>query len=257
MPHTHLTVTEREIIALMKAKGHSQKEISRAVGKNQSTISREVCRNSSKDGGYRPIAAQRRARRRRREANRVRGQKMDHPAIYSYVCRGLRQYWSPEQIVGRILLDHPDNPSLRISHETIYTWVWKDKRRGGIWYKKLRQGHKKYKRRSRGQPDGRKTIPHRCWIDDRPDIVARKGRVGDWEGDTLLGRGRKHAVISFAERVSQYVVLGKMNARTWRTLNTAAQSGFARHEKHILLPRETLTVDNVLNTEVNSFVRTH
>lgn len=244
MSHRHLTVEEREIIAFMHAKGHPQVEIATAVNKSQSTISRELHRNRSRDGRYRPVAAQRKARRRRRGANQVRGRKLDHSVLRVYVRRRLKKYWSPEQIAGRMLFDHPADPFMRISHETIYAWIWEDKRRGGLWYKRLRQGHKKYKRRSRGKPDGRKNIPNRRWIDDRPAVVARKDRVGDWEGDTILGRGKKHAVISFAERVSQYVVLGKMNARTWHTLNATAEQAFARHNGSVPLPRETLTVDN-------------
>ncbi len=108
----------------------------------------------------------------------------------------------------------------------------------------LRQGHKKYKRRARGKADGRKTIPNRTWIDERPKEANDKSRLGDWEGDTILGRGRKHAVVSLTERMSQYLVLGKMKERNWRTLNDVSDSSFRRHDRIGQLPRKTLTVDN-------------
>ena len=214
MSHYHLTVEEREIIALM-SRHHTQGEIAVRVCRSQSTISRELRRNRSEDGWYRPVAAHGRARKRRKDANVSRGRKMDHPELARHVCTGLSWHWSPEQIAGRIQVEFDDLPDLWVSHETLYSWVWRDKRQGGSWHSCLRQGHKKHKRRSRGQADGRKTIPNRTWIDARPEEANARSRLGDWEGDTLLGRGRKHAVVSLTERVSQYLVLGKMNQRNW------------------------------------------
>jgi IS30 family transposase len=232
------------MIGLMKERGCSQSEIGEAIGKSQSTVSRELRRNCNSDGRYRPIAAHRKAVRRRREANSSRGYKMGEPLIFWHVLRGLGRYWSPEQISGNIRRKHPSFPHLWISHDAIYRWIWEDKKRGGEWYKKLRQGHKKYKRRARGCVDHRKVIPNRVGIEERPDVVDVKGRVGDWEGDTMLGRGRKHAVTVITERSSQYVILGKMDARNWRALNEAVGKAFGRHQESFPLPRETLTVDN-------------
>ena len=243
MSHHHLTVEEREIIALM-SRHHTQGEIAVQVCRSQSTISRELRRNRSEDAWYRPVAAHRRARERRRDANVSRGRRMDHPELACHVHKGLSWRWSPEQIAGRIRVEFDDLPDLWVSHETLYSWIWRDKRRGGSWHSCLRQGHKKNKRRSRGKTDGRKTIPNRTWIDDRPEEVNARSRLGDWEGDTLLGRGKKHAVVSLTERVSQYLVLGKMNQRNWRTFNAAAQRSFKRHGGEDPLPRNTLTVDN-------------
>ena len=169
---------------------------------------------------------------------------MDSPELLHKVLRGLTWRWSPEQISGRIRLEYADRPAMWISHEMIYTWIWRNKRQGGQWHLNLRQGHKKYKRRARGKADGRKTIPNRTWIDERPKEVNDKSRLGDWEGDTILGRGRKHAVVSLTERMSQYLVLGKMKERNWRTLNDVSDSSFRRHDRIGQLPRKTLTVDN-------------
>ena len=243
MSHHHLSVEEREIIALM-SRYYTQAEIADKVNKDQSTVSRELRRNRSSDGWYRPVAAHRRARKRRREANQSRGCKMDHRDLSRHVLKGLGWNWSPEQISGRIRIEYDDIPSMWISHERIYSWIWQNKRQGGSWHLKLRQGHKKYKRRSRGKADGRKTIPNRTWIEERPDEVNNRSRLGDWEGDTILGRGKKHAVVTLTERRSQYLVLGKMNQRNWKTLNAAAQRSFKRHDQKGQLPRNTLTVDN-------------
>lgn len=244
MSHSHISVEDREIIAFMFARDHSQAEIATAIHKHQTTVSRELHRNRSLDNCYRPVAAHRRARKRRREANRSRGRKMDCPELSRNILTGLDWFWSPEQISGRIRMEYDDLPSMWISHEIIYSWIWQNKRQGGPWHLKLRQGHKKYKRRARGKADGRKTIPNRRWIDERPEEVNKKSRLGDWEGDTILGRGKKHAVVSITERKSQYLILGKMKERNWRTLNAVSQRSFKRHDQPGQLPRKTLTVDN-------------
>ena len=244
MSHHHISVEDREIIAFMFARDHSQAAIAAAINKHQSTVSRELHRNRSLDGWYRPVAAERPARKRRRKANESRGRKMNHPELSRNVLTGLGWRWSPEQITGRIRLEYEDMPSMWISHETLYTWIWQNKRQGGQWHLTLRQGHKKNKRRARGKADGRKTIRNRTWIDERPEEVNDRNRLGDWEGDTLLGRGKKHAIISLTERKSQYLILGKMDQRNWRTLNMAAQRSFKRHEQEGQLPRNTLTIDN-------------
>ena len=244
MSRKHISVEDREIIAFMFARDHSQAEMAAAINKHQSTVSRELHRNRSSDGWYRPVAAHRRARKRRREANQSRGRKMDQSELWRIVRKGLAWRWSPEQITGRIRLEYDETPSMWISHETLYTWIWQNKRQGGPWHLKLRQGHKKHKRRARGKADGRKTIPNRTWIDERPEEANNRSRLGDWEGDTILGRGRRHAVVSLTERKSQYLVLGKMKERNWRTLNTVTQRSFNRHERAGQLPKNTLTIDN-------------
>ncbi len=121
MSHSHISVEEREIIAFMSARNYSQSKISDAINKHQSTVSRELCRNSSSAGCYRPVAAHRRARKRRCEANHSRGRKMDSPELLHKVLRGLTWRWSPEQISGRIRLEYDDTPGMWISHEMIYT----------------------------------------------------------------------------------------------------------------------------------------
>lgn len=146
----------------------TQTEVTVMIIKNQSAVSREVQCNRTSDGWYRPVAVHRRARE--READRSRGRKMDHPELSRNVLIGLRWCWSPKQILGRIRIECEDNPSMWTSHEMIYSWIWGDKC----------QDHKKYKLRARGKANGRKTIPNRTWIDERPGEVHDGNRPGDW-----------------------------------------------------------------------------
>lgn len=91
--------------------------------------------------------------------------------------------WSPEQVSGWLAKEE----NIRISHERIYQHVWADKRHGGEIYKHLRQSNKKRKK-TYGSKDKRGQIRNRISIEERPDIVETKTRIGDWEIDTVIGK---------------------------------------------------------------------
>ena len=242
MSQGHLTIEDRELLAVRVAQGYTQQQIARELGKSQSTISRELRRNGSGDDSYRPVAAHRRACRRRTAALGRRPRKMDQADLRRTVLDGLRTFWSPEQIAGRLARDHGRR---EISHETIYRWIRQGKRDGLDWHTYLRQAHRVYKRRSRGMPDKRGKIPDRTFIDQRPAEAATKRRFGHWEGDTLIGGGtRRAAVLTHVERKSQYLVMAPLPVRDHRRVVTASRRAFARHERHVPLPRRSETLDN-------------
>jgi IS30 family transposase len=152
----------------MKA-GHNQTQIATVIGCHKSTISRELRRNRGLKG-YRPYQADEFAFDRQCEAYRSRISWQ----TWQQVERLLRQEWSPEQIAGYLKLTKQPT----VSHECIYLYVYADKRRGGTLHRHLRSQKKQRKRYNgylrRGQ------IPNRTSIEQRPQIVARKGRFGDW-----------------------------------------------------------------------------
>ena len=248
MSQGHLTIEDRDVIAVRVAQGCRQQQIAQEIGKSQSTISRELRRNGS-DGGaghllspYRPVAAHRKACRRRRAALERRPRMLEQPDLLRAVQDGLRKFWSPEQIAGRLAREKGRR---KISHETIYRWIRRGKRAGLRWHTYLRQAHRHYKRRSRGMPDKRGKIPDRTFIDQRPAEVAAKRRFGHWEGDTLVGGGpRRGAVITHVERKSQYLVMAPLPVRDHRQVVKASRRAFARHERHGPLPRRSETLDN-------------
>ena len=112
------------------------------------------------------------------------------PEMISLATDGLKKYWSPQQICGRLLLE--GGPL--ISHESIYKLIWKNKRENGILWTYLRHKGKKYHKR-KGKTSGRGLIPNRVDIEERPKIVEMKARIGDWEGDTIEGAGHKGAIL--------------------------------------------------------------
>jgi|SRR5687768_2167371 len=126
MTYHQITSEERYILATLRRQGLNQSEIARELGRHRSTICRELKRNSARwDGHYRPSKAiERTAGRRARSRRNQRFTRADLRPVESL----LRELWSPEQICGRL------RDSLRISHETIYRHVWRDRMLGGSLY---------------------------------------------------------------------------------------------------------------------------
>ncbi|MEQ1742636.1 MAG: IS30 family transposase [Candidatus Nitrotoga sp.] len=110
---------------------------------------------------------------------------------------------SPEQAANRLELEG----GLQISHEIIYQYIYADKRNGGDLHQHLRSQKPRRKLYASGQ-ERRGMIKNRISIDERPAIVAQKTRMGDWEGDTVIGKNHKGGMVTLAERKSRYVLAG-------------------------------------------------
>ena len=204
--YSHLTRDTRSQIYALKSTGFSQSHIARQLKISPSTVSREIKRNSGLKG-YRFEQADRLAIHRRSQASSVR--RVFTPAAQALVEDKLRQKWSPEQISGRFKRE--GLPS--ISHETIYKHIWADKHRGGDLFKHLRHGCKPYNRR-KNKKAGRGLIPNRRGIEERPAAVELKRRIGDWEGDTIIGSHHQGALVSLVDRASKYTLLALLNRKT-------------------------------------------
>lgn len=231
--YRQLTSEERYALSTLRKQGWGVRRIARALHRNASTISREVRRNSEDRTGrvYRPGLADDFARWRRRRSRRNQRFKA---CDWAAVVQCLKQEWSPEQISGRLLKEG----RLRISHETIYRYIWRDKRRGGLHYKLLRQAGKKRRKRY-GAYDSRGRLAGKRHISQRPTVVEDRREVGHWEIDTVLGRG-KPCVVTLVERATGYVMIGKLAARTAAELNRTTLQLIRSSP----LPVQTITADN-------------
>lgn len=202
--YKQLTELQRyQISALLKAE-KSKKEIAINIGVSSSTISRELERNTGKRG-YRPKQAHIKAMRRREEADKA--IKMT-PEVVSMIDTKIRLDWSPEQVSGWLAKAQ----NISMSHERIYQHVWTDKRQGGELYKHLRQSNKKRKKRY-GSTDKRGQIRNRISIDERPEEVEAKLRIGDWEIDTMIGQNHKGALVTLVDRVSKFTLIKKVDSK--------------------------------------------
>lgn len=240
MPYTHLTQQERYVISHLNCAGFSLREIARRINRHHATISRELKRNGPQydctiywyDWTH-PKALSRRhqARHYRRRSNQ---------RLVEYVERRLKADWSPEVIAARLKADHPDDEKMRVSHETIYRWVYLDANKGGTLYRHLRRGRKK-RRRQKRYGSGRRFIAGRVSIAERPTIVESRERFGDWEGDTIEGKKSTGIIATHVERKSRYLVAAKLADKKAASLTMQSSRAFWRIPKKM---RQTLTVDN-------------
>lgn len=213
MKYYQLTENERYQIYIMNKAGHSQKEIADHLGRHPSTISRELSRNKGLRG-YRPDQAQRFSDDRRQSAYKHR--KLTEP-VTEWIDKLLRQELSPQQIVAYLKMHR----GIELHHETVYKYVYADKANGGDLYAHLRIAAKPYRKRY-GSYDRRGRIKGRISIDQRPAVVDRRHRIGDWEGDTIIGKGRKSALLTLVERKTLYTIVIKLPGKQAHPLAAAA-----------------------------------
>ena len=201
--YSQLTLEQRYIIYSMLKIGLTQSKIAEVIGIHKSTVSRELKRNRG-GRGYRPKQADAFAKERHQAKVRPR---IDG-STWAYVEQLIREEWSPEQISGWM----KKNLKISISHEWIYQHLLKDKLVGGSLHLHLRCKQKRKKRY--GSYDRRGYLKNRVSIDDRPDIVEARSRVGDWEADTIIGKAHKQAIVSLTERKSGLALIYKVGRRT-------------------------------------------
>ena len=243
MLYRQITYAERYTLGLLRQRGLSAAAIARVLGRHRSTIGREVRRNGTpRDGCYRPQLADWYACGRRSRARRNR---QFSAAEWTRIHALLRQDWSPEQIAGRLRREG----ALRISHETIYRYVWADKAAGGTLHQHLR-GARKQRRKRYGRYDSRGRLAGKRPITARPAAAETRRELGHWEGDTMLGDSQAGpCVLSLVERKTGYLLLGQLAQHTSAAVNRRAQR-LITAQPH---PVRTITVDN--GTEFHEYAR--
>lgn len=228
--YTQLTQEQRYQISGLKRAGFSQNDMALELGVHKSTICREFKRNTGQRG-YRPKQAQELASGRQQErAGRCR----ILASTWDLANALLRQEWSPEQVSASLWQSH----RLRVSHERIYQHIYADKRLGGTLHQHLRCQKKRRKRY--GGRDRRGCIPMRRSIDDRPKIVDSRIRIGDWEVDTIVGKGHQQALVSLVERKSRLMLLQKVERATADAVADAVINMLTPFSDHV----RTITSDN-------------
>jgi transposase, IS30 family len=207
-----LSIEERIEIGMRIAAGESNAEIARGLGRHRSTIGREIARCGKRRGHYAPFAAERRARR---LACRPKVSKLAScPRLLGEVERGLGERCSPEQISARLRREFPDDPGMRISHETIYLSLYVQGR-GELrreLARCLRTGRSR--RKPQGRVERRGRIPEMVMISERPAEAEDRAVPGHWEGDLLMGKASKSQVATLVERSTRFVMLAALDDRT-------------------------------------------
>jgi IS30 family transposase len=239
MKYHRLSTEERYEIAAMRRQHIGVAKMARHLGRHRSTLYREVKRNRSvHDGHYRPTHAVEKAsgRKRRSRRNWLYG-----PTEFGPIETLIRKGFSPEQVVGRCQLEG----QAVMSHETIYRWIWTDKRCGGTLWQNLR-GARKQRRKRYGRYDSRGRLAGKKPIAQRPAVVANRRRIGDWEIDTIHGRG-KACVVTVVERKTGLVRMGPIQRATKeQTLDRTVKLLWAERQRV-----KTITADN--GTEFHNY----
>jgi IS30 family transposase len=198
----HLVFMQRCEIAAMYRRQYSQKEIAMTLKIHPSRVCRELRRNSDKVYGYDSMLANISSQdRHRRKCKAIKL----NDKLKKYIKEKLLLKWSPEQISGYAKRHN----IFSISHESIYQFIAEDKKNSGELYKNLRHGNKRY-RGKYGSGKRHNIIKDKICIDQRPEIINNKKRLGDWEIDTVLGYDRSQAIVTITERLSKKLVAQKI-----------------------------------------------
>jgi transposase, IS30 family len=205
MAYSHLTYGDRIHIGVLVQQGKGATQIAEEVGKHRSSIYRELGRNRSSDG-YFPDTANIHSINRKVEAASI--PRIDEDRK-EWVEEKLLLQWSPEQISNRMELELGES----VSHEWIYQMVYADRKDGGTLHLNLRWGRRTRKKRGGGR-DKRGQIPNRVSIEKRPEIINERGRIGDFEGDLIIGAHHKGMLLTLVDRASRYTLIEKLINKT-------------------------------------------
>ena len=228
MSYTQLTCEQRYQIKALLDIECTQTEMAQQLGVDKSTISRELGRNRGQRG-YRPKQAHAKAMDRRTQKAHT----TISPERWQQIGERLQMDWSPEQISGWL----KKNQLPSVSPEWIYQYIYADKRAGGTLHKHLRCQKKRRKRY--GKYDRRGTIPARKSIEVRPETVDLRERLGDWESDTIIGKGHQGALVTLTERKSRFTLVRKVTQKS-AELVAQAMIDLLSWVQHL----ETITSDN-------------
>lgn len=238
-----ITAQERDLLALFKAEGLSNKECGRRLNRDPSVIGRELKRNSFRatDGikYYVSIHAQAKADEREWKLAHAK-QELKNPDVYDFVTEHLRMGWSPDSIAGDLKTNHPFDKHWWITAETIYRWIYSSKQIKEGWFEYLRRKQKKRKKQP-GRKVHRSAIPDRISIKLRPESVNHRLEFGHWEGDSIEGRGHKDGVHTEVERISRKILCKKIDSLK------SEQTIIMQKELFINIPkvaRKSTTLDN-------------
>lgn len=208
----HIKKAERLEIAILFKRGYGVREIARALRRGVGTISEEINNNSVK-GKYDPHKADHKAYV-KRKYSKYQGMKIvEDRQLWDYVEEKIKQDWSPEEIAGR--LKEVDRHIKYASRGAIYKFVY------SVYGRPLEQ-YLRYKGKKRKRPKRQKVIQleNRVFIDKRPEIISKKQRFGDWEGDFIVSnKTGKGVLIVFYERKAMYVVIKRLMTRSCAVVN--------------------------------------
>lgn len=242
--YNHLNRQDRHVFYAYLRENLSFRKIEERMERKASGLCREI-KEHSKDGtreGYEPDFAHLKSQFRKWDANRRKPLKSRE--VMEYVLEKLKAEWSPEQIAETIRLDFPHDSEMRISHETVYQFINSDegKELGLVTSLRRAKFRKKRKKSDRPIDPKKQAIPGRISIHERPGIVSKRCRFGDWESDLMEGNRSSKIVLSVQKELkSQNVLLAKLKDKSSDETKKDIIRKFRSLPKSL---RRTITFDN-------------
>ncbi len=239
MSYKHFTRDDRVRLAILIKTKLDREEIGRILNKDAVSIWREINRNSIKGKYLSSIASTETRKRRGHRRKKIE----NNPWLKKYILKKLKLYWSPEQIAGRLRKEN-----IVICHETIYGYI--------IRHKKL----KKYLRCQKGSHRKRhgtlkrekaREYEKKRWIGERPNIINERTRIGDWEGDTILGSERTKRILTHVERKTGYLLADKLDIVTGEIVAEKTSEHFRKIPKQ---KRQSITYDNGMEFSAHEII---
>jgi IS30 family transposase len=245
--YAQLSLEERCTISRLQAEGGSIRQIAAALDRAPSTIARELKRNSGRQVGYKPSYAEDQAKARRWSGSRLERQPDLRDTVLDYLKRG----FSPEQVAGRLRLEHGRR---LISHESIYRFIYAQIARTTDWGWRRYLPRAKSKRGFRGRKGGNPAafIEARIPVACRPSTATDRQEPGHWEADLMLFAKYGQAVLAIHERQSRIVLAVRPPNRTADLIADRLTALFCLMPEPL---RQTVTFDN--GTEFARHSRLH
>lgn len=239
MSYKHITSDQRNELSILIRTGLNQKRIAELLDKDPSTISRELTNNNDKNGKYNARIAKQKTKQRRIKANQRFRKIENNEWLRKYIIKCLKKYWSPEQISGRLKKDYKFDKLKQIGKDCIYKYIYNE-RKDLVKYLRCQKG--KYRRRygTRIREKQREEAKKKR-IDARPPIVEKRGRIGDWEGDTIVGQEKTKHILTHVERKSGILFADKLERAT---AELTEEKTIERFGKIPTNKKYTLTYDN-------------
>jgi len=238
MSYSHIKPSDRNELSAFLRVNTSQKEIARQLEKHRTTIWRELKRNEVKKGKYHARKAKEKTTKRQEEAHAKQRKIENNTWLRTYVVRNIKKRWSPEQIAGRLLLKFPHNKERLVGKDSIYKYLY-SKRKDLVKFLRCRKGNYRRRYGTRIREKARDEAKKKR-IDTRPEVVETKSRIGDYEGDTIVGSDKNH-ILTHNERKSGMLFADKLETPTAEETRRVTVSLFKkipRSKKH------TITYDN-------------
>ena len=245
--YKQLSPEDREKLAIHKAKGKSNRAIAKILCRSHVTVGRELSRNSNGNENYLPITANKLAKERKRKS--AQKYRLKNAYIRTFIHRRLNLLWTPEQIAGRLSIEHPE---YSISHEAIYQYIYCE---APQLIQFLAKKHKRRKKKIKISKKDKTKIPNRVSILERPEEINNRQVFGHWEADSIVSGMSRSILNVLYERISKYTIITKLDNKTANLTQRAIK---LRLEKFPGDARQSISYDNgtenALHEDVNKYL---